>query len=148
MNGHAGMVTVDRLSNMKFIDHHLKTLYGGPIIIRKVDEPDGNFVCPICGDPNQVAAPWNDGVMSTDPKISENAEFSFGSQETCPCCEMEFGLEGEPPTDGSWTMERIWMEWRIKWLRECHWSEDAIAQLSNIGFTRDEVLEWKAKDEA
>ena len=85
--------------------------------------------------------------MNGIPHFPACEDYASGSQEICSCG-MEFGCEGYLSGDGGTTLADLWAQWRIKWLRECHWSEEAIAQLSNLGFTREQVLEWKAKDEA
>lgn len=121
-----GMIALH--SNMRFIGYKLTIRHGGSIVIRKLDCPEDRFACPICGDLENDVPPWSDAVMlqelrerdafSAQEQTREELGYAGGSHEICGCCGMEFGCEDIPPEDGSWTMNQIWMEERLIWLRK------------------------------
>lgn len=63
------------------------------------------------------------------------------SSEFCSCCETQFGVTDYQIVISS-KMEDGWMKLRLAWLIECGWSNEAIQQLQNLGFSREQVLAW------
>ena len=64
----------------------------------------GENICPVCG---------YDGLY--DPAFNERG---VGSDELCPCCGFQFGLDDFPYED----RERLVAEWRERWVAGgCRW---------------------------
>ena len=64
----------------------------------------GENICPVCGYDGLFAPPFN--------------ERGIGSDELCPCCAFQFGLD-DFPYEGR---ERLISEWRERWVAGgCVW---------------------------
>ena len=115
---------------------HKKVLHNcEEIEIRETD--NGQFICPICGSPEEGAPPYY---------ASLGASVAFGSDEICNCCEVQFGETDLMALDSAiGEQKQIWEALRNKWLDKIGWPDWALQQLKdNLGLDV-EALKRKAK---
>lgn len=83
----------------------------------------GAELCPVCG--------WESlpsGRLSPGFYLSYIGGLDTGSQEICPCCKTQFGLDDH--VSGSMTLQSMWKKLRLQWLAEERWADDKVAQVS------------------